>query len=238
MEEFLGFPIIYKYLYETLEEAKEFIYSEASDMEEIEPTIIFQLGDHNNKYVETIAFVNLDKFQRHEFIITVNNSIYEVVEKIIPISRFIEHCKWGELEKAKPVILYNKSLKHLASGFVTAIVQDQLEIVKFFVENKRVPHSVLFKSPLYSCVNNQSINCFKFLSDFYESEEEFLPYVLEQDSRLIFDYIITEQKLMDKVFTITEKDWKRIQRNMNNIQLLNTTMELFKSKYIQNIKLK
>lgn len=238
MEEFLGFPIIYKYLYETIEEAKEYIYSEAKEMEEIEPTIINQLGDENNKYVETIAFVNLEKFQRHEFIITVNNSIYEVVEKIIPISRFIEHCKWGEVEKAKPVILYNKSAKHLASGFVTAIANDQLEIVKFFVENKRVPTAVLFKSPLYSCVSNQSIKCFNYLINFYKPGEEFFPYVLEQDAKLIFEHVIHDPQLMEKVFSISEKDWKRIQRTMNNPRYDNPTMRLFKAEYVQYITIK
>lgn len=230
--QFSELPIIEANWFDSLEEAKNFIFEETEEMEAINPDIQFVESSGFTKLVEILAFVDLTTFTKYEFIINVNNGVYEVDTQKKQVVLFYEYCKWGHLEKCKEILQQTHSPKFLASGFVAAINNDQLSVVKYFVENNFVPKNVLFNSPLYETIFNGSINCFKYLAQHFEPQENLLPYILEQDANEIFDFILQYPILKNKVFDISNKDRNRISRNLENAKYANPTMNFFKKYHV------
>lgn len=228
-------PVIEANWFETLKEAKDFIFQHSSGLESINPDTQNIIIAGNTKFVEALAFVNLKKMIKIEWIINVNNGIYDVVETQKPIVLFYEYCKWGCLEKYKEILQHSHNPKFLAAGFVAAINQDQLEIVKHFLHSNVVFRSALYKSPLYECIFNNSINCFKFLFRYFEPQKELLPYILEQDASEIFYFCIKTPELKEKLFTVTKNDFSRISRLINNDKSKNDLIEYFKINFFSSI---
>lgn len=234
---FSQLPIIEANWFDALEEAKDFIFNESEDKERISPDTIFVEYSGFNKFVETLAFINLHTFTKHEWIINVNNGIYEVEEIKKPVVLFYEYCKWGHLEKCKEILRKPHNPKFIASGFVTAINYDHLNIVKYLVENKLVTITDLYNSPLYECVFNVSIKCFQYLSDHFEPEENLLPYILEQNALKILKYCVENPSLKTKLCAVTEKDFTRLKNDMENIRYNNETMTFFKENFNNAVRL-
>lgn len=238
--QFSELPIIEANWFDSLEEAKNFIFEETEGMEAINPDTQFVESTGFTKLVEILAFVDLTTFTKYEFIINVNNGVYEVDTQERQIVLFYEYCKWGHLEKCKEILQQTHSPKFLASGFVAAISNDQLSVVKYFVENNFVPKNVLLNSPLYDTIFNGSINCFKYLSQHFEPQENLLPYILEKDALEILKFCNKNPGLKVKLCSVTEKDWLRIDRDMANPRHNNKTMQLFKKNFfdIVSVELK
>lgn len=230
--QFSELPIIEANWFDSLEEAKNFIFEETEEMEAINPDTQFVESSGFTKLVEILAFIDLTTFTKYEFIINVNNGVYEVDTQKRQVVLFYEYCKWGHLEKCKEVLQQTHSPKFLASGFVAAISNDQLNVVKYFVENNFVPENVLFNSPLYETIFNGSINCFKYLSQHFEPQENLLPYILEQDANEILEFIIHNSALKNHVFDISIKDLNRITGNLDNPKYANPTMNFFKKYHV------
>ncbi|WP_312820441.1 ankyrin repeat domain-containing protein [Kaistella carnis] len=232
---FSELPIIEANWFDSLEEAKNFIFEETEGMEAINPDIQFVESSGFTKLVEILAFVDLTTFTKYEFIINVNNGVYEVDTQKKQVVLFYEYCKWGHLEKCKEILQQNHSPKFLASGFVAAISNDQLSVVKYLVENNFVPKNVLLNSPLYDTIFNGSINCFKYLSQHFEPQENLLPYMLEQNSINILKVINTNTNFKNKVLNVSQKDWDRIQRGLQNHKYDYETKVFFKSHFFKSI---
>ena len=234
---FSELPIIEANWFDSLEEAKNFIYEEIEGMEAINPDTQFIECSGFNKLVEILAFVDLTTFTKFEFIINVNNGVYEVDIQKKQVVLFYEYCKWGHLEKCKEILQHSQNPKFLASGFVAAISNDQLSVVKYFVENNFIPENVLFNSPLYETIFNGSINCFKYLSQHFEPQENLLPYILEQNALEILKYCDENPDLKLKLCSVKERDWLRINRDLVNSRHNNETMKLFKKNFFDAVVL-
>ena len=229
--------IVHANWFESPEEAREFICAATLGMEVINPRTVYIDYPGNVKFVESLAFINLTKLVKHEFVINVNNGIYEVKETEKPVVLFYEYCRWGHFEKFKSELSKLDNPKFLLKGFISAIYGDQIEIVQYFIENNLFPVHVLYNSPLYEAVCNDSINCFKFLSGYFEPQEQLLPYILEKDAFEILKYILATPALFMKLSYISPEDRYRIRRDMKNPRFNNETMKLFKENFARALTL-
>ena len=231
------FSFIEANLYESLEEAHEYIDERTVGMESIDPHTVYVDYPGNIKFVDSVAFIDLANLVKHEFVINVNNGIYEVKETDKPVVLFYEYCRWGHFEKFKSELSKLDNPKFLLKGFISAIYGDQIEIVQYFIENNLFPVHVLYNSPLYEAVCNDSINCFKFLSGYFEPQEQLFPYILEKDAFEILKYILATPALFMKLSYISPEDRYRIRRDMKNPRFNNETMKLFKENFARALTL-
>lgn len=225
------FSFIEANLYESLEEAQEYIDERTVGMDAIDSHTVYVDYPGNIKFVDSVAFIDLATLVKHEFVINVNNGIYDVKETEKPVVLFYEYCRWGHFEKFKSELSKLDNSKFLLKGFLSAIYGDQVEIVQYFTENNLFPVHVLYNSPLYEAVCNDSINCFKFLSGHFEPQEQLLPYILEKDALEILKYILATPSLREKMVLISQEDLTRIQRDMTKPRFDNQTMKLLKENF-------
>lgn len=232
-----GIEVIYKDWFETLKESRQFVLEKTERMEPAPAWIKFNITNEHTSFVENLAFVDLDSLKKHEFIITVNNGVYEVIEETYTIVPFYEYCKWGNLEKFKDVLLRKHSPEFIASGFSTAIHNNQLEVVKFFVENDLISNEVLYASPLNSAASWDCLETFRYLSNVYEPKENLLPYILERNAVKILRFVSSDLVLKEKIFDVTLKDKQRIERALENERFNNAAVNEFKNNLINALTL-
>lgn len=218
--------------YETIEEARKFIGAATLGMEAISPQTLYIDYPGNVKFVESLAFIELTELMKHEFVINVNNGIYEVKESQEPVNLFDQYCHWGHFEEFKTELKKPGNSKYRLRGFLSAIYGDQAEIVAYFIQHKLFPVERLYNSPLYECVRMDSVNSFRFLAQQFEPQEQLLPYILEKDALEILKYILETPSLMEKMSQISQEDLTRIQRDMTRPRFDNETMKLFKENFI------
>lgn len=217
--------------YDSLEEAREFICAATLGMEVINTKTVYIDYPGNLKFVESLAFIELTKLIKHEFVINVNNGIYEVKESHQPLNLFNEYCRWGYFEEFKTELKKPGNSKYRLRGFLSAIYGDQAEIVAYFIQHKLFPVDRLYNSPLYECVRLDSVNSFRFLAQHFQPQEQLLPYILEKDALEILKYILATPSLMEKMVLISQEDLTRIQRDMTKPRFDNQTMKLFKENF-------
>ncbi|WP_148041464.1 hypothetical protein [Kaistella daneshvariae] len=217
--------------YDSLEEAREFICAATLGMEVINPRTVYIDYPGNVKFVESLAFINLTKLMKHEFVINVNNGIFEVKESQEPVSLFDQYCHWGHFEEFKTELKKPGNSKYRLRGFLSAIYGDQAEIVAYSIQHKLFPVERLYNSPLYECVRMDSVRSFRFLAQHFQPQEQLLPYILEKDALEILKYILECPSLMEKMILISQEDLTRIQRDMTKPRFDNQTMKLFKENF-------
>ena len=217
--------------YDSIEEAREFICAATLGMEVIGPKTLYVDYPGNVKFVESVAFIELTKLMKHEFVINVSNGIFEVKESQEPVNLFNEYCRWGHLEEFKSELNKPGNSKYRLRGFLSAIYGDQVEIVKYFIDHILFPVEVLYNSPLYECVRMDSVNSFRFLAQHFQPQEQLLPYILERDALGILKYILATPSIMEKMILISQEDLTRIQRDMTKPRFDNQTMKLFKENF-------
>ncbi|QFG53186.1 hypothetical protein [Chryseobacterium sp.] len=217
--------------YDSIEEARAFICAATLGMEVISPKTLYINYPGNVKFVESLAFIELTKLMKHEFVINVSNGIFEVKESRERLNLFDEYCRWGHFEKFKSELKKPGNSRLRLQGFLSAIYGDQAEIVAYFIQHTLFPVERLYNSPLYECVRMDSVNSFHFLAQHFQPQEQLLPYILERDALAILKYILATPSLMDKMTQISQEDLTRIQRDMTKPRFDNQTMKLFKEKF-------
>lgn len=232
-----GIEIIYKDWFESLEESRQFVFERTEGMEPAPAWLQFNITNEHTSFVENLAYVDLDSLKKHEFVITVNNCNYEVIEETYTIVPFYEYCKWGNLEKVKEVVQRRHSPKFIAAGFSSAIHTNQLEVVKFFVENNLISNEDLYTSPLYWAASWDCLQTFDYLSKVYEPEEQLLHYVLENNAIKILRFVSSDLVLKEKIFDVTLKDKQRIERALVNERFNNVAVNEFKNNFINAVAL-
>ncbi|WP_332019840.1 hypothetical protein [Kaistella sp.] len=231
------FSFIEANLYESLEEAHEYIDERTVGMESIDPhTVAVNYSDHV-KFVETLAFIDLTTLIKYEYIISLNNSVYEVQEKKKAVILFHEYCRWGHFEEFKSELNKPGNSKYRLPGFLSAIYGDQVEIVKYFIDHSLFSVELLYNSPLYECVRMDSVKSFRFLVQQFEPQEQMLPYILEKDAFEILKYILATSALLMKMAAISPEDRYRIKRDIANPRFNNRTMQFFKENFARALAL-
>src|SRR5690606_33316466 len=130
--------------YDSIEEARAFICAATLGMEVISPKTLYVDYPGNVKFVESVAFIELTKLMKHEFVINVSNGIFEVKESQEPVNLFKEYCRWGHFEEFKTELKKPGNSKYRLHGFLSAIYGDQEEIVAYFIQHKLFPVDRLY----------------------------------------------------------------------------------------------
>lgn len=203
-----SFDFIYANWFDSEHEADEYVSDRAKNMDLTTSNIreIFN-SNRNDVFVKEISFIDLDEMLRYDFTYTVNNGVYDVAEKQTAVVLFYEYCFRNHFDLFKMEVHKNHKPKFLAKGFVSAIHGDNLDIVKYFLENELLQIECLYNSPLYEAAANDSVNCFMYLADIFLPDKKVLPSILHMDAKNIMKYIITRPTVRQQVFEVADKSW-------------------------------
>jgi len=182
-----------------IEEARDFVKEISKDWTKVDSKVVLNIDE---KIINQEHFTFKDTKYRMQYNISILEyyDFIEVHESSFRYNNLVLACENEDIETFNEELLKPQTQKSIILAFKYAIYNDNLEMVKTFVERNLITDETMRESPLRTATIKDSKNAFFYLIEIFTKESDLIAQILWNNAKVILEKINESESWKNIIF--------------------------------------